>query len=254
MLRYYQSIGIYPTGYALGSPQKDLDQINAYAEVVFICTPTPTDRKGEQDLSILYDVANKIKGNKIIVIRSTILPGTTDDLQKKFPNHQWLHNPEFLSEATCDVDFCNPDRQIIGYTDDSFDVAVKVADLLPPTPYLALLPAKAAELIKYIHNTWGTTQITFANQIYDLCEKLGIDYDRDIKPAIKSSKYTGPSFGRYYLDVVHKGKRGFKGTCYPKDLRAFVKMMGDLKLDGSLFKCVQDYNRKLLKSQGLKDD
>lgn len=254
MLRYYQSLGIDPLGYSLGTPKEVLDLINNVSGIIFLCVPTPTKKNGIQDRSILYDVCRKIREGKALVVRSTVLPGTTDKLQRKFPKHIFFHNPEFLSEATCDADFRNPDRQIVGYTEESYDFATRILDILPPAPYVRLLPAKASEMVKYVHNLWGTMQVTFANQIYDYCKKLGIDYDEDIKPTITASKYTGPVISRYYTDIFHKGFRGFSGKCFPKDLRAFEKFGKELGVDNSLFKSVQDYNRKLLELQGLEEE
>ena len=98
------------------------EQINQ-ADVVFICVPTPFNKEKGFDLSFVEDIVYKIEGEKIIVIKSTVLPGTTEKLQEKYSQHKFLFNPEFLTELTADQDMAHPDRQIRGYTKESYGIA-----------------------------------------------------------------------------------------------------------------------------------
>ena len=83
------------------------------ADVIFLCLPTPF-REGRFDDSAVWDVLASIEGNKIIVVKSTVLPGSTEEYQRKFPQHAFFMNPEFLRANTAQEDFLNPDRQIVG--------------------------------------------------------------------------------------------------------------------------------------------
>ena len=234
---------LYDKGKNLGSPQ----EVNK-AELIFICVPTPYDKEKGFDLSFVEDAISNISGEKIIVIKSTVLPGTTEMLQLKYPQHKILMNPEFLTELTADQDMCYPDRQIIGYTEKSYCVAKDVLQILPLAPFERILPATEAEMVKYFGNTWFSAKVIFANQIYDLCKKLGIDYDRMVEAAAADKR-----IGRSHLNVWHKGYRGYGGACLPKDIKAFIRFADEQEIDLKLLKLVDEINEKLLKNQGIED-
>jgi len=224
-----------------------IEEINQ-ADVIFICVPTPYDKKKGFDLSYVEDAVSKIQGGKIIVIKSTVLPGTTEKLQKKYPQHQFLFNPEFLTEFSPDQDFAYPDRQIVGYTRESFSVADDILQLLPLAPTMKIIPATEAEMVKYFGNTFLATKVIFANQIYDLCQKLGINYNR-----VAECTCADKRIGRSHLKVWHQGKRGYAGKCLPKDTKAFIQFANEQGVDLKLLKLVDEINDKLLKDQGIED-
>lgn len=234
MLKY--KIGIYGVGMVGGALRRyfekkpnyklflydkkgtgSLDELNK-ADYIYICLPTPSKKDGSCDTTILEKAIAQIKGEKIVIIKSTVPPGTTDKLQNKYPQHRFLFNPEFLTEETADNDLSFPDRQIIGYTKESYTIAKDVIQQLPLAPFERIVPAKEAEMSKYFNNTWFSTKVIFANQMYDACQKLKIDYDivRDIASADKR-------IGRTHLEIFHKGYRGYGGKCLPKDTKAFNK-------------------------------
>lgn len=213
------------------------------ADIVFICVPTPYSEAGH-DLSIVFEAVDNLKGEKIIVIKSTVLPGTTDSLQDKYPQHKFLFNPEFLTETTADQDFRYPDRQIVGYTKQSYGLAGDIIELLPLAPFSRIMPATEAELVKYFNNTWFATKVVFANQIYDVAKKLDLDYDR-IKEAAAADK----RIGRSHLDVLHKGYRGYGGKCIPKDIRSLIQFAENLGLDPKLWRVVEEINGELTKDK-----
>lgn len=248
--RYFEKIAgkevfVYDKHQKLGSPQ----EINK-GEIIFICVPTPFNKEKDYcDLSCVKEAFSILKGNKIVVIKSTVLPGTSDYFQKKYPNLKVLHNPEFLTEATAEQNMRYPDRQLVGYTnEDSHRVAGDIMELLPLAPFCRILPAKETEMIKYFGNTWFSTKVIFANQMYDLCQKLGIDYDN-----VKEASGADKRVGRSHLEVWHKGKRGYAGKCLPKDIKALIKFADKQGIDLKVHKVVDDINDKLLKEQGIKE-
>ena len=247
--RYFEKIKkikpfLYDKGKNLGSVQ----EVNQ-ADVIFICVPTPFDKeKNYFDLSHIEDAFSKIQGKKIVVNKSTALPGTTEYLQKKYPQHKVLNNPEFLTEMTADQDMAYPDRQLVGYTEKSYNVAKDVLQLLPLAPFERILPATETEMVKYFGNTWFSTKVIFANQIYDLCQKLGVDYDR-IRDAAAADK----RIDRTHLEVWHKGYRGYGGKCLPKDIKAFIRFADKKGIDLTLHKTVDEINEQLLKDQNIDD-
>ena len=249
-LRHYfeKNRGIKPYLYDPGKNLGSLEEVNK-ADVVFVCVPTPFDKeKYYFDMSYIKSALSNIKGEKVIIIKSTVLPGTTESLQEKHPQHKILFNPEFLTEATADQDMSYPDRQIVGYTKKSFNIAKDVINLLPLAPFERILPATEAETVKYFGNTWFSTKVVFANQIFDLCQKLGIDYDRIMDAASADKR-----IDRTHLTIFHKGKRGYAGKCLPKDIKAFIKFAENKGIDLKLHKTVDEINEKLLEEQGITD-
>lgn len=113
--RYFESLGanlfLYDKYKKIGSPE----EINE-ADAVFLALPTPYRPKKGFDSSALEEVVETLKGRKIVVIKSTVRPGTTEMFQKKYPRHKFMFNPEFLREASAYEDLIKPDRQIIGVT------------------------------------------------------------------------------------------------------------------------------------------
>lgn len=230
-----------------------IDEVNE-CDIVFICVPTP----GEGDISaveesisilkpkVVRDIAPesyedlKIPQAKIVVIKSTILPGTTDYFQDKYPQHKFLFNPEFLTETTAKEDMARPDTQLIGYTDKSYNVATDILSILPKAPFERIIPVKEAEMTKFFRNTWYATKVIFANQIYDLCQEKGIDYDI-VKDCVSADRMmTGTS----HLDIFHKGYRGFSGKCLPKDLNALLRFAKDNSVEVPLLEVVKKINEK----------
>jgi UDPglucose 6-dehydrogenase len=210
------------------------------AEVIFICVPTPFDGKKGFDLSCVQDAFKLIKGNKIVVIKSTVLPGTTEMLQKKYRRHKVLFNPEFLTQESSDQDMKYPDRQIIGYTKKSYNVTKDILQILPLAPFERIIPATEAETAKYFGNCWFSAKVVYANQMYDLCQKLDIDYNR-IKECVAADKRIGPS----HLEIFHKGYRGYSGKCLPKDMQALIQLGNKLGVDLKLLKTTEKINKNL---------
>ena len=211
---------------------------------IFVCVPTPYRNgfdKSEMD-NVFEDLSNFT--NKIIIIKSTVLPGTTWGYQEKYPQHKILFNPEFLTEKWAMHDFANPDRQIVGYTIVSECVAEEVLNLLPKAPYCKTMPSEEAELVKYMFNTYYATKVVFANQIYDLCDKLGFDYD-----TIREAFLTEKKNANNHFDIWHNGYRGFAGKCLPKDLNALIDFGVANSVDLSLLKEVKKINDKLTDRQ-----
>jgi UDPglucose 6-dehydrogenase len=179
------------------------------------------------------------------VIKSTVLPGTTEQLQKEYPKLKILFNPEFLTESTADQDMRYPDRQIVGYTKESFTSAADLMMMLPAAPFERIMPATEAEMVKYYGNTWFAVKVVFANQMYDVCDKLGLDYD-----VVRDAAAADKRIGRSHLDVFHKGSRGYGGKCLPKDTRALIQLGDRLGLSLDLLKTTDAINTKLVGEKG----
>ncbi len=202
-------------------PPKGYDSITHLddAEIVFICVPTPyTHGIGFDDRHLLNAVSS-LSGHRAIVIKSTVLPGTTQMLQERMPQHRFLFSPEFLREATAYEDFVRPDRQIIGCTYASLGDANRVLAMLPDAPFERVCPAAEAEMAKYVANAFLAVKVSYANEIYDLCDRLHIDYG-SVKDVVSADERIGAS----HLDVLDSGYRGYAGKCLPKDSKALLDL------------------------------
>ncbi len=232
-------------------PPKGLGQLPdlAQADVIFICLPTPYDEAaGGFDLSYVREGVASIPGEKLVVIKSTVLPGTTEALQKEFPRHRFLFSPEFLRQAHADQDFRSPDRQIVGVTAASIVDAAKVMAVLPDAPFQKIVGATEAETVKYFGNCFLAMKVVFANQVFDVCRELGIDYDTVRECASADSR-----IGDSHLQIMHDGKRGYAGSCFPKDMRAFIQLGDRLDVDLALLKAAEKLNQEILARNPAKE-
>ena len=220
-----------------------VEEVNS-ADIIFVCVPTPFEKDGGgYDESAILESFKLFQESKTIVIKSTILPGSTEKFQEKFPQHKVLFNPEFLKAKTAKEDFINPERQIIGFTEKSKDVAQKVISILPEAHYSKIIPSKEAEIVKYFSNAFLSSKVIFANQIYDLCQALDIDYEIVKEVASHDSRIGGS-----HLDVFYDGYRGYAGACFLKDVKSIVQLANSLGVDFRLLETVDNINEGIIKS------
>lgn len=224
-----------------------LENVAKNSEYIFICLPTPIKRdESGIDLSIINQNIKMITKftdgtDKIVIIKSTVIPGTTKKYIKKYPKTLFCFNPEFLTERAFLQDFVNTDRIIIG-AENSL-VARKVSSIyqsiMPNTPIFLTDPT-TAEMVKYMANCLLATKVIFANEMYDICQKLKINYD-EVKKMVVADKRIGNS----HLDVT--SLRGFGGKCFPKDLLALRALAKKLKVDTTILDAVWEKNLKIRK-------
>lgn len=193
-------------------------------DLVFIAVPTPT-RNGVFDSSIVESVLGLVGVGKIAVIKSTVLPGTTAALQKKFPDRIVLTSPEFLRESQAAYDAAHPDRNIIGIPEDTElyrTAAEQVLSVLAPAPFARIMQAEHAELVKYAGNVFLALKVVYANVLYDLTETLGGGYEQ-VAEALGADPRIGPSHLAVHAASGHATQvgRGAGGHCFIKDLEAF---------------------------------
>lgn len=222
-------------------------------DIVFISVPTPTTPQGF-DSSVVEEVLSLVGNGNIAVIKSTVIPGTTEKLQKEFPGIFVLHNPEFLSEKTAKHDVENPDCNVIGIPvpDEIYKGKAKsVIDILPKVPSI-ICSSREAEFIKYTHNVHGFIQIVYSNLLFDLADKLELSWDV-VKEFIgydkhMTNRYANPVHASGHTD---KKGRGAGGHCFIKDFAAFrelhQKIVNDEKWT-AILKSLEDKNIDLLKS------
>lgn len=236
--------------YAQEEPYAQNRELIKECDIVFIAVPTPTTASGFS-ATIVDEVLSLVGVGKTAVIKSTILPGTTEGLQASHPDVFVMHSPEFLTEATAAHDAEHPDRNIVGIPVDNEDFrrrAEAVISVLPPAPYSRICSAKEAELTKYGGNCWFYTKVIFINMLYDLAASLGCDYE-----AVKEMMKADSRVGSTHLDPIHKTGRGAGGHCFIKDYAAFRELyekMLDDQLGSAVLRANEAKNISLLKDSG----
>ncbi len=220
----FEARGLSVVRYGLESEYAGNKEKIGECDIVFIAVPTPTTTQGFDD-SIVRAVLPLVGKGKTVVLKSTLLPGTTEKLQEAFPDIRVLNSPEFLRESNAAYDAAHPERNLIGIpidTPEYQEAARAVLAVLPSAPYTSLMSARAAELAKYAGNVFLAEKVVFANMLYDVAATLGIDY-ATLHEALAADPRIGPS----HLMPVHasghtdKSGRGAGGHCFIKDLEAF---------------------------------
>ena len=210
-------------------------------DYIFVCVPTPSKEDGSVDLSAVDNVLKRISAGKKVIIKSTIVPGTTEKLQTIYPQLQLIYIPEFLTARFAIEDFAFPDKNIIGYTKKNPRLASEMARVLPVAD-THICTATEAEMIKYSINSYYAMKVIFANEIYDLCEKLDINYNAVLRGVVADKRINDSHFR-----IFHGKHRGFGGACLPKDTSAIAKRADELGVDLSIIKQAIRTNNKLKK-------
>jgi len=224
-----------------------LQELVTNSEVIFVCVPTPMNRDGSCNTDIVEDVISDIndavwvdrlnhnpramshnpKTDKIVVIKSTVPPGTTERLNEENDNVTVIFNPEFLTEANFIEDFKNQDRIIIGGDRPATTKVRQMFSVAFPETPIVKTGSTTAEMVKYMTNSFLATKVSFANEIKLICDKLDIDYDKVVEYATYDER-----LGKSHWSVPGPdGHGGFGGSCFPKDLNALIKVAESMDLE-----------------------
>ena len=209
-----------------------LEEIVELSNIIFVCVPTPMKKDGSCDTSIVEAVVKDINdmvvsrnvSGRIVAIKSTIPPGTTNRLNKECKNISVIFNPEFLTEANFIDDFKNQNRIIIGGERPSTTKLRQVYSLAFPNAKIVKTGSITAEMVKYFTNTFLATKVSFANEMKQICDGLNIDYDK----VVEYSTYDERLGKSHWAVPGPDGKLGFGGSCFPKDLNALIHLARNL--------------------------
>ena len=267
--RYFQEVRGYERGrdlflYDIDPAKGFLDDVNR-AEVAFVCVPTPRAPDGSANLAAVESTFGRLDdrppamaGGKVVVIKSTVPPGTTEDFQRRHPALRVLFNPENLTERFAWEDFIRPDAQIVGFTAASIDSAHAVLSLLPKAPFMSpwgintyqrtAITATEAEIIKYARNVHFYRKVNFANALARLAEKMGVNYEN-----VRAGMAADHRIGDSHIDIGYGGYRGVGGFCFPKDMDAFIVHLESQGLPecAELLRQDRKFNEAILAEQGL---
>ena len=216
-------------------------------KVIFVCVPTPMNKDGTCHTDIVESVVKEIDDRvdlanipkPTVVIKSTVPPGTTDRLHRKYKGVDVIFNPEFLTEMNFIEDFKNQSRIILGGVRRGTSLLRQVYSKVFPHATIVKTNAKYAETVKYFINCFLGTKVSFANEMKMLCDEIDIDYDKVVEYATYDER-----LGKSHWAVPGPdGELGFGGHCLPKDISAIVNGYGDMELLQAVLK-VNDRVRK----------
>ena len=200
----------------------NLNDLTKECEVIFVCVPTPMRKDGTCYIGIVEEVIREIdsysKDDTIVVIKSTVPPGTTDTMNKNYSNVTVIFNPEFLTEENFLEDFKNQKRIILGGQRNGTNTLRQIYSRVFPHATIVKTGSKTAEMVKYFINNFLATKVSFANEMYKVCEQVDIDYDKVVEYATYDER-----LGKSHWAVPGPdGDHGFGGHCLPKDLSAII--------------------------------
>jgi nucleotide sugar dehydrogenase len=214
------------------------------SDFIFLSVPTPSNPDGSMHLGILESVLKDIesvnkRNDNVILIRSTVIPGTTKVLARKFSKLNIVFNPEFLTERSAKFDFINQARFILGGKKKNTS---KVADLYKwrfgdSVPCIET-NFETAEMIKYMNNCFFATKVSFLNEMKQVSDECGVDWDMAVEGFVRDGR-----IGHSHLAVPGPdGKFGFGGSCFPKDVQAMIDFGESLDVSMNTLKGVWNTN------------
>lgn len=214
-------------------------------DLAIICVPTPSNKDGSCDISIVKEVVAWTKA-PLILIKSTIKPGTTDALKRVY-NKRICFSAEYMGEGNYFTPFwkypdpTNPISHgfmvIGGDSEDCSDILDFFIPKLGPSTHVRIITALEAEIVKYAENTWGATKVIFAHLLRDICEKVGANWYQ-----VREGWLEDPRVEEMHTAAFKK--RGFGGKCFPKDLIAFLKFCDENGLNHLLLRAVKEQNSR----------
>ena len=228
----------------------DLPSILNAMDIVFIAVGTPSDENGSADLKYVFEVANTIADNLsnyiLIVTKSTVPVGTTHKVKaliRQRLDERGLHNldfdiasnPEFLKEGAAIDDFMSPDRVVVGVeTEKAKELMTRLYRPFVLNNFRVIfMDILSSEMTKYASNAMLATRISFMNDIANLCERVGADVNM-VRRGMGSDSRIGKSF-------LYAGC-GYGGSCFPKDIRAIIRIGEDVGYEMKLLKAVEAVN------------
>jgi len=193
------------------------------SDFVFVSVPTPMNKNGSINLKFINEAFKQIddvnkNDNNVIILKSTVVPGTTEKLQTKFPNLNIVFNPEFLTEKSARLDFINQTRIVLGGNKIHTSQVAELFNERFKYCHIIQTDYKTSEMIKYFCNIFFSVKVSFANEMKLICDTIGADWEKALEGFVADGR-----IGDSHLNVPGPdGKMGFGGSCFPKDINAFM--------------------------------
>ena len=219
----YYTVYTYDKAHANLSTHKNIESLSRACELIFICVPTPMKEDGSCDVSIVEDVVQKACSTgrrNIVAIKSTVPPNTTKAIQALCMDSQIVFNPEFLLERNAEEDFEQTKRVLLGGPRPATTRLKQFYSRVFPGADIIKTDSTVAEMVKYLTNSFLAVKVSFANEIYNICESLNVDYDKVVEYSLYDER-----LGQTHWAVPGPdGHYGFGGSCFPKDINALMHL------------------------------
>jgi len=243
LMRNHYDIHLYDIKPLDGCYHDSKDKINN-CDLVIICVPTPKATDGHCDTSIVEKSVAWINA-PLILIKSTITPGTTDRLVKKYKKRV-AFSPEYVGESSYYHPFWSKmieePHLVIGGTRETREAILNFfLPILGPTKFYGLTDARTAELVKYMENIYYAMKVTFANEFFEIANKLGVSY-----PELRELWGLDPRVDKMHTSVF-PDKRGFGGKCFPKDLAGLIDASIKAGYEPKFLQEIMKSNKRFLK-------
>jgi len=230
------------------------------SDYIFLSVPTPANNDGSINITILENALSDIeeiydgKRENAILIRSTVVPGTTWSLQEKYSRLNLLFNPEFLTERSANFDFINQSRFIVGsngqpFNEEKSDGLVKLfKERFGNTIAVLQTNYETAEMIKYMSNCFFATKVSFLNEMYQVAKNCNVDWVEAVSGFVSDGR-----IGHSHMNVPGPdGKFGFGGSCFPKDVQAMINYGESIGVEMDVLSAVWKKNLEVRPEQDWK--
>lgn len=211
-------------------PKRTLNTIEEVLECdfIFVAVPTPMNRDGSISLKVvekaLQEISEKNTKNNIIILKSTMVPGSTNNFIKQFPKLNIVFNPEFLTERTAKLDFLTQARIVLGGSKRLTKRVAKIFEERFMHTYIIETDTITAEMIKYMNNIFFASKVSIMNEMKMMCDAIGANWKQALAGFAADQR-----IGDSHLNVPGPdGKMGFGGSCFPKDINAFISYANEL--------------------------
>jgi UDPglucose 6-dehydrogenase len=236
------------------------ERVVRQSDFIYLCVPTPMNKDGSCNTEIveqslhLIDFWCAVHAKKVIVIiKSTMVVGTTSNLEEKVRNIQLVVSPEFLTERTAFDDVKNTDYNLYGVFNAETEAKVyQLNNTIWPYAQAVFVSPEEAELIKYMTNSYYALKVTFANMMNQLAENLGIDYAEFIETAVEVDGRLGSAEGDKLLHwhvPGPDGNLGFGGKCFSKDMNGMIRLLEANGINAGVLKKAWEYNLEVREDQ-----
>jgi len=232
-----------------------LEEVINESDFIFISVPTPSNKDGTINIDIIEDVFDEMnrhnyRKDNIFLLRSTVTPGTTRNLQENCRRLRIVFNPEYLTERSAKFDFINQARFILGGEKKNTDRVEKLfkwrfGESIPiiKTNY------ETAEMVKYMNNCYFATKVSFLNEMYQIADACGVDWDMAVEGFIRDGR-----IGHSHMNIPGPdGKFGFGGSCFPKDIQAMINFAEGLGVEPFVLKGTWSKNLDVRPEQDWKE-
>lgn len=223
------------------STESNIQSLIRQCKYIFVTLPTPMKKDGSCDLSNIENILKEIDvytTDNIIIIKSSIPPGTTDLFANKYNNIKFVFSPEFLTEKNANNDFANQNRIILGGHPNNTEQVMHIFKKVCPMAHICETDFTTAEMVKFTINCFLAVKISIFNELYQICKKLNINYNNMVALSLLDDRV-----GASHTEVPGwDGYFGFGGSCFPANINIMMTCAKELGIDTKILRASWEKN------------